>query len=225
LYYSASRLEKRDKAPAKIVLIKRKELTMNIRNPAMLSLLAALLLAGCAATMKRNILNEPYRGREISVPLVIRGIEVLDVRSYADTRALAAPGHGFKKNGDTLSPPLTTEQEKIIKEEISRYATGGTKTVKVKATIKKGTKEYSRMFFYAREFAQAAITVELFDASDEARIFTATGEANYEVKSTRADTVYLEDLYRKALKTCIYKAFESVDEFLAKQTPDDIRGR
>jgi hypothetical protein len=203
----------------------RKEPTMNIRASAMLSLLAALILAGCAAKLKQNILNEPYRGKEISVPLAIRSIEVVDVRNHVDTGTFVTPGHGFKKNGDTISPPLTTEQEKIIKDEISRYAAGGTRTVSVKATIKKGAKEYTRKFFYAREFAQAAIAIELFDTSNDTRIFTATGEANYEVKSTRADTVYLEDLFRKALKTCIYKAFESVEEYFAKQTADGDRSR
>jgi hypothetical protein len=203
----------------------KKESTMNIRTSTMLSLLAALLFAGCAAKLKQNILNEPYRSKEISVPLALRGIEVIDVRNYVDTRALVTPGHGFKKSGDTISPPLTAAQEKNIKDEISRYAAAGTRTVSVKATIKKGTKEYTRKFFYAREFAQAAIAVELFDTQNDTRFFTATGEANYEVKSTRADTVYLEDLYRKALKTCIYKSFESVEEFLAKQTTDGDRSR
>jgi hypothetical protein len=194
---------------------------MKIRVVAVLSVLVFLLTLGCAAKIKRNFLNEPYRSKEISAALTITGIEVVDGRTTVDTATLIIPRFTFKKVGDTIVPPLSAEQVKIIKDEIAHYASGGKTSVRVKATIKTGIKEYSMGFFYAREYAGADVTIELLDTLHNTLLFSTTGEAGNEVKSTRADTVFLESLYRKVLKTCVYKAFESIKEFMEKRTKEE----
>jgi hypothetical protein len=62
----------------------------------------------------------------------------------------------------------------------------------------------------------AGVNIALFYTINNTQLFSTTGEAAYETKSTRADTVFLESLYRKALKTCVYKAFESIQDYLEK---------
>jgi hypothetical protein len=61
------------------------------------------------------------------------------------------------------------------------------------------------------------VTVELLDGVTQPWFYKTTGEADYEVKSISPDSTFLETLYRKALKTSLYKAFESVNEFLEKR--------
>jgi hypothetical protein len=192
---------------------------MKAKTVLVFSLCVSALFIDCAAKIKRNFLNEPYRAKTISVALSIAGIEVVDGRSSLDTETLWIPSFTFKKVGDTVIPPLTSAQEAVIKDEIAHYAKGSGPEVKVKATIKEGTKQYSMGFFNSRECAKAAMTVELLDSVHTPYLFSTTGEAYYEVKSTKADTLFLEKLYRKALKTCVYKAFESIQEFLEKQPP------
>jgi hypothetical protein len=176
-----------------------------------------LLLLSCAAQLKQKFLDEPYRSSALSVPLIVSDIEVADGRKSADTRTLKAPKFTFKQKGDTVIPPLTIEQEKVIHDEIRLYAKGEGPRMHIKATLKDGVKQYTLGFFNAREFAKTAVTIELMNDTARTSFFTTTGEAYYEVKSTGADTVYLETLYRKALKTSVYKAFESIGEFMEKQ--------
>lgn len=176
-----------------------------------LSCLALLFTMSCAARIKLNFLNDPYRSEGVSAPLTISDIEVTDARKHVDTITPIIPRFTLKKIGDTIVPSLTALQEKVIKDEIGQYAAGGTTSVRVKATVNECIKEYSMGFFNAREYASAKVTIELMDSKNDTRLFSTTGEANYEVKSTRADTAFLESLYLKALKTSIFKCFESVE--------------
>jgi uncharacterized protein YceK len=189
---------------------------MKISNVTVLSVIVFMLTSGCAAKIKRNFLNEPYQVKKISAALTVTGIEVVDARKSTDTATLIIPGFTFKSVGDTIIPPLSAEQSKIIKIEIAQYASGGKTAVRIKATITKGIKEYSMGFFNSREYALADVNIELLDTLNNTQLFSTTGEAAYETKSTRADTVFLESLYRKALKTCVYKAFESIQDYLEK---------
>jgi len=193
-----------------------RKVTMKISSVTVLSVLVFLLTVGCAAKIKRNFINEPYQAKKISVALTVTGIEVVDARGAADTATVIIPGFTFKRVGDTMIPPLTAEQSKIIKDEIARYASGGKTTVRIKATITKGIKEFSMGFFNSREYAEANVNIELLDTIQNTQLFSGAGEAAYEVKATKADTVFLESLYRKALKTCVYKAFESIQDYLEK---------
>jgi hypothetical protein len=181
-----------------------------------------LLLLSCAAQLKQKFLDEPYRSSALSVPITVTDIEVADGRKSADTRSLKAPKFTFKQKGDTVIPPLTIEQEKVIHDEIRQYVKGDGLRVRIKATLKEGVKQYTLGFFNAREFAKTSVTIELVNDTARTDFFSTTGEAYYEVKSTGADTVYLETLYRKALKTSVYKAFESIREFMEKQKTGDI---
>lgn len=181
-----------------------------------------LVLLSCAAQLKQKFLDEPYRNSALSVPITVTDIEVADGRKSADTRNLKAPKFTFKQKGDTVIPPLTIEQEKVIHDEIRQYVKGDGLRVRIKATLKEGVKQYTLGFFNAREFAKTSVTIELVNDTARTDFFSTTGEAYYEVKSTGADTVYLETLYRKALKTSVYKAFESIREFMEKQKTGDI---
>jgi hypothetical protein len=139
-----------------------------------------------------------------------------------ETRSIKAPKFTFKLKGDTITPPLTIEQEKVIHDEIRQYVKGEGKRVRIKATLKEGIKQYTLGFFNARECAKTAVTIEIRLDTARAGFFSTTGEADYEVKSMTADTVFLETLYRKALKTSVSKAFESVREFMEKQDSGNI---
>jgi hypothetical protein len=194
---------------------------MKIRFATILSVLVFLLTLGCAAKIKQNFLKESYRSKEISAALTITGIEVVDARTTVDTGTLIIPRFTFKKVGDTIVPPLSAEQVKIIKDEIAHYASGGKTAVRIKATITRGIKEYSMGFFNSREYAGADVNIELLDTINNTQLFSTTGEAGYEVKSIRADTVFLESLYRKALKTCVYKAFESIKDYLENRLREE----
>ena len=187
---------------------------MKISGITVVSVLIAALIFGCAGRIKQNFLNEPYQAKKISAALTITAIDVVDGRKKVDTAAVHIPGFTFNKIGDTVNPPLTAAQSQIIKDEIARYASGGATKVRLKATVTKGIKEYSMGFFNSREYAGADINIELWDTVHGAQLFSTTGEADYEVKSTQADTAFLESLYRKALKTCVYKAFESIEDYL-----------
>jgi hypothetical protein len=180
-------------------------------------LLSSILLLSCAAQLKQKILDEPYRSSALSVPITVSDIVVVDGRNSVDTRSIKAPKFTFKQKGDTITPHLTIEQEKVIHDEIRHSVKGDGLRVRIKATLKDGIKQYTLGFFNAREFAKTAITFEIMNDTARTGFFSTTGEANYEVKSTGADTVYLETLYRKALKTSVYKAFESIGEFMEKQ--------
>jgi hypothetical protein len=175
-----------------------------------------LLLLSCAAQLKQKCLDEPYRSGALSVPITVTDIEVADGRNSVDTRSIKSPTFTFKQKGDTVIPPLTIEQEKVIHDEIRLYVKGDGPRVRIKATLKDGVKQYTLGFFNAREFAKTSVTIEIMNDTARTGFFSTTGEAYYEVKSTGADTVYLETLYRKALKTSVYKAFESVGEFMEK---------
>ena len=94
---------------------------MKIHVVTVLSVLLFLLTLGCAAKIKQNFLNEPYRSKEISAALTIAGIEVVDARTTVDTATLIIPRFTFKKVGDTIVPPLSAEQVKIIKDEIEKW--------------------------------------------------------------------------------------------------------
>jgi hypothetical protein len=194
---------------------------MNYRLVTFLSVLVFLFTMGCAGKIKQNFLNEPYRNKRVSVELAITGIEVADARAAVDTGTLIIPGFTFKKIGDTIVPPLSVIEEKAIKDEIAQYAQGGKTAVRVKATIKTGIKEYSMGFFNSREFAGAAVNIDLLDTIHNTQLFSTTGEASYEVKSIRADTAFLESLYRKALKTCVYKAFENIEDYLENRLKEE----
>ena len=194
---------------------------MNYRLVTFLSVPVFLFTMGCAGKIKQNFLNEPYRNKRISVELTITGIEVADARAAVDTGTLIVPGFTFKKMGDTIVPPLSVIEEKAIKDEIAQYAQGGKTAVRIKATITRGIKEYSMGFFNSREYAGADVNIELLDTINNTQLFSTTGEAGYEVKSIRADTVFLESLYRKALKTCVYKAFESIKDYLENRLREE----
>lgn len=199
----------------------KKEPTVNNRLATFLSVLVFLLTMGCAAKIKQNFLNEPYRNKKISVELTMTGIEVADARAAVDTRTLIVPGFTFKKVGDTIVPPLNAIDEKAIKDEIAQYAKGGKTAVRVKATIITGIKEYSMGFFNSREFAGAAVKIDLWDTIHNTQLYSGTGEAGYEVKSIRADSAFLGSLYCKALKTCVYKAFENIADYLENQPKEE----
>jgi hypothetical protein len=199
-------------------------MTVGLTKPFVYFFCASLLFLGCAAKMKRKVLDEPYQSKSISVGLTITDIEVADARTSVDVNPIVIPSFTFKTVGDTIVPPLTTAEERILKDEIAHYAKGGGTEVRVRATIKKGVKQYSKGILYAREYAQAAVEVELLDTGQASRFFSATGEADYEIKSTKADSVSLETLYVKALKTCVFKAFESVEEYLEKQVKEESPG-
>ena len=169
--------------------------------------------------LKQKALDEPYRTGELSLPLAVADIEVADGRASVDTRAIKAPRFTFKQMGDTITPPLTIEQEKVIHDEIRQYVNGRGRQVRVKATLKEGVKQYTLGFFNAREYAKTVLTIELLNDTVKPYLFSTTGEASYEVRSAKADTADQETLYRKALKTSVYKAFESIRDFLAQQKP------
>ncbi|MBN2037736.1 MAG: hypothetical protein JW768_13425 [Chitinispirillaceae bacterium] len=196
-----------------------------MRHARLLSVLLALLLfiiPGCAAKIKQKFLDEPYAGKAINAALAITDIEVVDGRGTVDNEAVSIPSFTFKKVGDTIVPPLTMEQEKVIHDEIRKYATGEGTGALVRATINQGVKQYSMGFFNAREYAAATVTIELLQSETEPYLFKTSGESYYEVKSTRADTLFLETIYRKALQTCVYKAFESVASFLEKRGAEQV---
>jgi hypothetical protein len=178
----------------------------------------------CFAQFKQRFLDEPYRASKLSVPLAVTEIEIADSRASVAVRSIKAPKFTFRQKGDTIIPPLTIEQEKVVRDEIRQSVTGGGPQVRIKATLKEGIKVYTLGFFHAREYATAAVTIELRLDTARATLFSTTGEANYEVKSMTADSVYLETLYRKALKTAVYKAFESVGEFMRKRANEEIPG-
>jgi hypothetical protein len=66
-------------------------------------------------------------------------------------------------------------------------------------------------------FKTEVVAITLLDSIHQPELFSTSGEAEYEITSTGADVSSLEKLYVKALKLCVYKAFESIDEFLGKQ--------
>jgi hypothetical protein len=176
-----------------------------------------MLFPSCAAKMKQKLVDEPYQSKTLSVPLAVSAIEVVDGRAPADTNRVRPPRFSIKIKGDTVIPPLTPEQKKVISDEIRRYVVGEGVGVRVKATVSDGVKQYNKGFFYAREYTRAVVTVELLDGVTQPWFYKTTGEADYEVKSISPDSTFLETLYRKALKTSLYKAFESVNEFLEKR--------
>jgi hypothetical protein len=182
-----------------------------------------VLLPSCAAKIKQKFLDEPYRTGTLSVPLMVTDIEVTDGRNSVNTRGIKAPKFTFKQKGDTIVPRLTIEHEKVIHDEIRQSVNGGGPGVRIKATLKEGVQQYTLGFFNAREYAKAAVTIDLFNGAVEPYFFSTTGEVYYEVKSTMADTVFQEMLYRKALKTAVHKAFESVAGFLEKREKQDAR--
>jgi predicted transcriptional regulator len=195
---------------------------MRIAGCTLLPLAAGLLfLFSCASQLKQKFLDEPYRSGELSVPLVVKDIEVADGRMSVTARDLKAPKFTFKQKGDTIAPPLCSEHEKVIRDEIRQYVKGDGRQAKVRATLKEGLKQYTLGFFNAREYAKTAVCIELFNDTTQPYLFSTTGEAYYEVKSPFTDTVYLETLYRKALKTSVYKAFESIRDYLAKQKAEN----
>jgi hypothetical protein len=195
---------------------------MRLTGKILLPLATGLLFfLSCTAQLKQKFLDEPYRSSELSVPLVVTDIEVADGRVSVTARDLKAPKFTFKQKGDTIAPPLNSEHEKVIRDEIRQYVKGDGRQAKVKATLKEGWKQYTLGFFNAREFAKTAVCIELLNDTTQPYLFSTTGEAYYEVKSPIADTAYLETLYRKALKTSVYKAFESIRDYLAKQKAEN----
>ena len=190
---------------------------MNIRTAGNLLVCAAVLFTGCAASIAQKIIDEPYQHKNISVSLNITKIEVGDARTTVDTAALTIPSFAFKTERDTVVPPLTVMEKNEITGEIGRYAKGGDTKVTVRATVKEGIKQYAKGIMSGREYVRAVVAITLLDSIHQPDLFSTSGEAEYEITSTGADVSSLENLYVKALKTCVYKAFESIDEFLEKR--------
>ena len=99
----------------------------------------------------------------------------------------------------------------LIKSQISSYFSNDDDEVKINCYILSEFQEFSAHAFYEREYVQFETKVELLDVDDNV-VKYCTSTAFFETKSLDASHDFMDKIYKKAIRTSIYKCFEQLNE-------------
>lgn len=174
-------------------------------------LIALILFIFSSCASKYSILSTNYEIEKININNKLAEIEIIDNRLDVTEREIHLPALSFPWQKDKISPVLTIEQKKMIETQIQTYFSNIGKSVKVECEINQAYKEFTAHAFYEREFVQVGIKIKLLDENNNI-IKYCTSTAFFEAKSFDATYDYINKIYEKAIRTSIYKCFESLKE-------------
>ena len=123
-----------------------------------------------------------------------------------DVSAMQPIAGFFAKPGtrSEASPPLSKVQRSLIKSEILKYIDNKGDRYNITVYIVKAQKAFRSA--WPRKYETAAVALKIkFKGEDGVSIYAA--ETLLEVKSIKATDEYIEKLYQKAIKDCIYDCF------------------
>lgn len=187
-----------------------------ISNKLSCLLALVVMLSGCAIMNMRNFkddfLNkEDYRPEDVRAGIRINSISFQDKREEISDRDIRIPGpFALPVKKDTVYPALTEVYKQFIKDEIFKYASGKGEKYDLTVIVKKGEKNFKLGWTGATEEVKFTLDIEFTGRSYQ---ILGGGYATYKVNSIESTREYLEQLYRKAIKDCIYKSFEAFKDY------------
>lgn len=170
-----------------------------------------LLILSSSCTSKYSILSHNYETNQVLLSGKISDIEIIDKRPNTTIEKIKLPTTSFPGQFDKISPVLTDEHKQLIKSQISSYFSNDDDEVKINCYILSGFQEFSAHAFYEREYVQFETKIELLDAADNVLKY-CTSTAFFETKSLDASHDFMDKIYKKAIRTSIYKCFEQLNE-------------
>lgn len=162
-----------------------------------------LLQVGC--TSKYSYLQDDPLNIKLYLDAKINNFSIRDKRKETTTRILKIPFIGLPGRSDQIQPLLSPDHLNIIRSEFDSYFIGSEKTYNIDVRITEGVQKYEAAFFSEKEYVKFALEVDLIEAASNTIAFNGYGEAYYEVKSMDASNEFINKLYEKAIKTCIYE--------------------
>lgn len=174
-----------------------------------LALGLGFLLAGCSATAKKAFLNEEYRAPGVKASFSAAAFSIIDLREATTTRALDVPVLSLPGTNDSINPALNEAYTRAMREEAESLLTAGGPAYDIRISVMEAKKAFYGALV-EREAARVIVRVDVLDSLHQPYFYSATGEANLEMKSTNAGQDFSEKQFIKALKTAVYKAFEAI---------------
>ena len=171
---------------------------------------AAIAVIGCSSAAKMKYLNEPYASTEITIPLTVSEIEIVDNRNDTSSRAVNIPRYTKMGQKDTVRQTLLQEHRTILADELKRNFTGDGSAVKAVIEVIEGNKCFEAGRMTEIEFVKVRLALTLLDDEHTPYFLKSSGEASYEIKSLDARNEFLEKLYQKGLKAALYKCCEGI---------------
>jgi hypothetical protein len=159
----------------------------------------------CGCSSKYAYLNDDPLTGTVSINGKVKDLMILDLRKDVTDRKLKIPFIGFPGKTDEIRPFLNVEQIGLIRNEFGSYFKGSSANYKLIIRVTEGLQRYSASFFSEKEYVKFSMEIDLLVAENDVKVYTAFGESFYEVKSLDASNEYIEKLYRKAIKTCVYE--------------------
>ncbi|WP_209329129.1 hypothetical protein [Lunatimonas salinarum] len=172
-------------------------------------LIAVSMFSSCVS--KYSILNQNYETNKVSLSGNVSGLNIIDKRSNITDEKIKIPVISFPGQFDKVSPILSEEHNQLIKNQIRSYFTNSEEEIKVNCYILIGYQEFSAHTFHEREYVQFDTKIELLNEKDNVIRFCSS-TAFFEVKSSDASNDYIDEIYKKAIRTSVYKCFEKLDE-------------
>jgi hypothetical protein len=168
-----------------------------------------LLLAGCSATAKKAFLNEEYRAPGVRASFSAAAFSIIDLRETVTTRPLDVPVLSLPGTNDSINPALNEAYTRAMREEAEALLTAGGPAYDIRISVIEAKKAFYGALV-EREAARVTVRVDVLDSVHQPYFYSATGEANLEMKSTNAGQDFSEKQFVKALKMAVYKAFEAI---------------
>jgi hypothetical protein len=178
------------------------------------------MFANCAYQKLQAVLDEPQAGAQQKLPVSITRLAVVDARAHADERSLKIPGLPLSARSDEVAPALSDEQKNMIERHIagSVEADGAYKAA-CSVQVVEGVEKYKGSWLSEDMFVKSKIRVVLHDSLHTPFLASAEGETEYSFQSNIANTKNFEKLYKKAMKTALAKALESIGGVLKTMEP------
>lgn len=172
-------------------------------------LIVLVFLSSCAS--KYSILSRNYETNQVLISGRISDINIIDKRSNITDEKIKLPVISFPGQFDKVSPVLTDEHKQLIRSQIKSYFSNNEEELKINCYILIGFQEFSAHAFHEREYVQFDTKIELLDVNDNVLKY-CTSTAFFEAKSMDASYDYIDKIYKKAIRTSIYKCFEKLNE-------------
>jgi hypothetical protein len=178
----------------------------------LLSLAAAaiLVLGGCYAKQKQDMLKEDFRTEAVALPMSVKEIVVMDTRTGVEGRPLTLTGEAQVRS-DSVQPALSDAHKAHIRQELARYFTPGQPPVTIHVEMLEGRQLFETTATRAKETASTELKLTLLDENGKT-VITAWGKARPEVESVQASQAYSDQLFLHAINASLYAAARRIQK-------------
>jgi hypothetical protein len=183
-----------------------------LASSGFLLLLATSTLPGCYLNyQKRQLLKDDFRTDDVTVPLALIKVSIVDKRKGVESRPLKVPMWSLRPS-DSVQPALMDKHKSIIEQEIARYCRDGRQQVLVVAEVIRASQGFEGTPTRGRDLAEVEMRLTFIDPVSRQTLFWSKGKYFAHVDSMTFTQSFSDALFEKTLKVAVYENMRQVKE-------------